>query len=372
MDQMGSWFSDKPEGASMYSGSSGAVYPVYLSLKNPLETTWQEFLEDGQAFGKWKPKDAKGNRIPPGRFDPAPYREYLQKHGYDGLTFPPSEKIDGSDHRVYVAFDPAQIKSAIGNNGQFDPTNSDIRFMPDSPGEHLDEFKGDTLKKAMRKPGWAILTANRESVGAPDHPDNISANEALEKELQERKLPYRVVARSYKGQDQGKNFLITGVSENTALKLGRKYGQESVLTPKGYVYQDGSYNPLRVNGTTVGDEALAKDGYTVLPDGTPFSADVNFSKRLQPDVRGTTSYKEMAKYLTPEERDKVRSDTARRTTGLAALSVPEGRGRSAVLERIAARAQAIKNAELSSLRADKPGAQPTLENEKTPESENPF
>lgn len=35
---------------------------------------------------------------------------------------------DNGEGDVYVAFTPTQIKSATGNNGNFDPANPDIRF----------------------------------------------------------------------------------------------------------------------------------------------------------------------------------------------------------------------------------------------------
>jgi len=37
--------------------------------------------------------------------------------------------------REYVVFDPANIKSAIGNNGSFDPSNPDIRYSLESDGD---------------------------------------------------------------------------------------------------------------------------------------------------------------------------------------------------------------------------------------------
>lgn len=162
----------------------------------------------------------------------------------------------------------------------------------------------------MKKPGWAILTATQEKHGSPDDARNVAANEALQAELQKRGLPHAVVAGSYKGVDQGKNFLVTGVSEKTAQALGKKYGQESVLTNRGYVYQDGSVHPLDHKNTIVGPAAEEQDGYSVLPDGTPFSAGIDFSKKVQPDVRDTPAWKDIAPHLTDSERATMRADVA--------------------------------------------------------------
>src|SRR5690606_13508847 len=47
-------------------------------------------------------------------------RDVLIERGYDGIVDMRSGEI--------VAFRPEQIKSAIGNNGNFDPEDADIRF----------------------------------------------------------------------------------------------------------------------------------------------------------------------------------------------------------------------------------------------------
>ena len=67
--------------------------PVYLSLQNP-------FIETGDY--------TKTPKVPK-----------LKEQGYDGII-----ALDGQ----IVAFYPGQVKSATGNNGQFDPANPDIRF----------------------------------------------------------------------------------------------------------------------------------------------------------------------------------------------------------------------------------------------------
>jgi hypothetical protein len=49
----------------------------------------------------------------------------LKRFGYDGIK-DVGGKARQNPHTVWVAFGPQQIKSAIGNNGQFDPTNADM------------------------------------------------------------------------------------------------------------------------------------------------------------------------------------------------------------------------------------------------------
>jgi len=123
IDQVGSWFSDKPgqDGAGAYG--SDVLYPVFLSVKNP-----------------WRPRNgansmirlaARRSGIDPDQItapiDPEPLRDWLKIRGYDGIIFERGE-VDGLDSEVVVALEPEQIKSATGNIGTFDPANPDIRF----------------------------------------------------------------------------------------------------------------------------------------------------------------------------------------------------------------------------------------------------
>jgi len=184
MDTVGSWFSNNPassDGAGLYAaGGNSALYPVYLSIQNPkVYRTFNDFLRHmHKAAGRPMPENA------PGRGSTEELRAELKAEGYDGIQFwqtaneslmediremqdavkrakdeefsvpraqrqPYTQKRErleqtlksmrkeldefGSStefdgQRVFVAFEPTQIKSAIGNNGQFDPTNPDIRF----------------------------------------------------------------------------------------------------------------------------------------------------------------------------------------------------------------------------------------------------
>ena len=84
----------------------GAIYPVYLNIQNPYIVRTE--------FGTEKADDFlyRGlNRIE------------LKKQGFDGAML----YLDGELDQV-IAFEPTQIKSAIGNTGAFDENNPDIRF----------------------------------------------------------------------------------------------------------------------------------------------------------------------------------------------------------------------------------------------------
>ena len=85
---------DKDKGWSpAWMTPEGEVFQVYLRMKNPFSPSETKRLADILSVDNSK---------------------------YDGVIY--------DDLQEYVVFDPEQIKSAIGNTGQFSPTNPDIRY----------------------------------------------------------------------------------------------------------------------------------------------------------------------------------------------------------------------------------------------------
>lgn len=99
----GIYLTPDTKGASDYAiyrgGKSPTVYPVYVSIKNPATGA------EAARVASWKGEENA--------------RAELIARGYDGVIDMRSGEI--------VAFRSEQIKSATGNNGQFDPANPDIR-----------------------------------------------------------------------------------------------------------------------------------------------------------------------------------------------------------------------------------------------------
>lgn len=52
-------------------------------------------------------------------------REQLQRQGYDGIRI--------ANGGIWIAFEPGNVKSSMGNNGDFDSKNPDIRFSRGAP-----------------------------------------------------------------------------------------------------------------------------------------------------------------------------------------------------------------------------------------------
>lgn len=133
IDQVGSWFSDNPSddgGAGMYTPNiNGAMYPVYLAIKNPWEVSFsglkrQMNKHSGAPMDEWN--DAR-----PTEKGVEGLRSWMKEVGFDGIKILHDEYSDNGstefkNQNAWIALDPNQIKSSIGNNGDFDSENSSI------------------------------------------------------------------------------------------------------------------------------------------------------------------------------------------------------------------------------------------------------
>ena len=118
-DEIGMLFSSKQgEPNLMAAGDGGNVMPVYLSLQDPLVVD-VPVARAKAMFGSVSATSWYDN-------NKAEIVAKALKGGHDGIVIN-SVASDGYQHATYVAFRPEQIKSAIGNNGNFDPANPDIR-----------------------------------------------------------------------------------------------------------------------------------------------------------------------------------------------------------------------------------------------------
>jgi hypothetical protein len=126
------YFTDDSSVASVYAdhaevdGSESApnVLAVYLRIKNPLviDEAWaKENLDDEDGDRDWT------------ILDNVVYNSV--KTGHDGVILRSVEDFAGMDangkrmirpYDQFIVFSPRQIKSATGNNGNFDPNNPDI------------------------------------------------------------------------------------------------------------------------------------------------------------------------------------------------------------------------------------------------------
>jgi hypothetical protein len=115
--------------ANMYAGrSTGSnVMPVHASIKNPYVM---------KSLDEWFDKV-------PGKTD-AQKTAWAKSKGYDGIKYPHSEPTANETGMAWVAFEPTQIKSAIGNRGTFNPNKAN---MNKADGGTIHMAKGGSMKE---------------------------------------------------------------------------------------------------------------------------------------------------------------------------------------------------------------------------------
>jgi len=178
---IGSYFTDDPDVASSYTkkghGKAPGVYPVYLSIQNPIDMDapanieqWRQAFEEndwGVDYLDGVKTNEDAYRALLDVLQDEGYYQYdgeetaqdvIRFMGYDGITHIGGGrygKKDGPRHRVYIVFDPEQVKS-IYNQGTWDPDNTDIRYSvsPDMRARldamHAQYGKNDGLGAADR------------------------------------------------------------------------------------------------------------------------------------------------------------------------------------------------------------------------------
>jgi hypothetical protein len=106
-------FKDDPGGAAIL------IMPVYLRVFKPFDPRTSECSELMQEWNLGDPK----------RYDFGAYEDLedlevaarIKLLGFDGIWMRLSESYD-----VLAVFDPAQVKSSIGNSGSFNPDSSSL------------------------------------------------------------------------------------------------------------------------------------------------------------------------------------------------------------------------------------------------------
>lgn len=189
----GSYFTDDPSVASSYTekgkGTSKGVYPVYLSVQNPIDMDapadlkrWRESFEDNDwntdyLNGAETNEDAWRDMLD-ALADEGYYQydaeetaqDVLRFMGYDGITHIGGGRYgakDGPRHRVFIVFDPGQVKS-IYNQGDFNPENPDIRY---SISPDLQQYLDDLVAKYGKMPESAgsVRPTNVPNRTAPEN-----------------------------------------------------------------------------------------------------------------------------------------------------------------------------------------------------------
>jgi hypothetical protein len=129
------------------------LMPVYLSIKNPIEMDGDKFAATIVALQRMPITKAKKYI--------SDFIKNVKEAGHDGLLIKAQEdrrkSFFGMDELTadnWVAFEPAQIKSAIGNKGTYDPNNSDIRYSLPPLSKDIEDRINETTTRREEK-GYA-------------------------------------------------------------------------------------------------------------------------------------------------------------------------------------------------------------------------
>lgn len=171
MDAVGVWFSEAagdgsefagaPAGAGLYAPrEGGAIYPVFLSIKNPYRpASFDEFLDRMHRAAGRDPK----TQSPRGEGSVAELRAELVAEGYDGIYFEAGVVDDKRAAPVWVAFEPEQIKS-VNNRGSFDPNAANILFQSDPFYSALERAIATEGPESATPAEWKRFFGEPESV----------------------------------------------------------------------------------------------------------------------------------------------------------------------------------------------------------------
>jgi len=130
----------------------------------------------------------------------------------------------------------------------------------------------------FNREGWAVLTADRPFSNSIRVKRNLERKEQLRRDLENEGIPYREVYGRY-GEPEDENSFVIIADVETAMKLGKKYEQESVLTPDGLVYTTRPQPNTPRDGTFKRGEAARKQGFfSYTQDGDAFAVGLDFSQ----------------------------------------------------------------------------------------------
>jgi hypothetical protein len=191
----GSYFTEDSSVAESYTkkgkGNNQKVYECYLDIKKPIDMdnaanieSWinASDIDDTSYFDDCKTNEdcfkalkeyCQDNYM--NKYDAEEFISgTIQDMGYDGITHIGGgryNKRDDTRHRVWIAFEPTQVKSATDNVGTFDRENPDIRYAVDDTISNFDEnidlsTLDDEELQVYNKRGWRYnLFVTKDSNG---------------------------------------------------------------------------------------------------------------------------------------------------------------------------------------------------------------
>lgn len=187
--ELGAHFGTVAQASEFVSGQSGQLMPVLLSIKNPVRLfdagsfytadVVPQLIEQGILPSDFS-YEPKGINFSANRESDAQQslKAALATRGIDGIVYENTQEGTGGD--AWIAFYPEQIKSAIGNNGDYAQTSADIRYSKDGVQttaahtvDSLHASLADALNSNRAGLGDALLASDRVRIITRDQ---IQAN----------------------------------------------------------------------------------------------------------------------------------------------------------------------------------------------------
>jgi hypothetical protein len=195
------------------------------------------------------------------------------------------------------------------------------------PKEVFDHIKGD------KKP-FAVLTAENPGNERLSDAENIQRNHELLQDLKDKGYNPKAVGgvnKDVEGKTEH-SYFVPDITPEDAAELGKKHGQESILTQEGLHHlESGKIDPSDNKGLITGDKAKEQPYYSIV-DGEPFAvpfketqpegvytpgepeSDVEMARRGA-DVPEKTDLTGNQKTMDAEERAKVQEELAKKGQG---------------------------------------------------------
>ncbi len=178
----------------------------------------------------------------------------------------------------------------------------------------------------LKSSRYAILTAENPMAKVVSPEVNLEKNNLLVEELRARGYDPIPVTGHYGGNPEH-SFIVAGLPPEMAIELGKKYGQESVLTKQGLIYGDGTVNPA--DTSKINFSSKQEDFYSEMQfgkDKVKFSIPINFDERIPLDKTGIppdTELHNIVNNVAPvakEHIDTLAKDIASKTQASVAVA----------------------------------------------------
>lgn len=206
---------------------------------------------------------------------------YYEKRLYTAMGVRPSPDISYEEAAKRVAAKDIVDKLDRPGRGLDQPLDAGATVIRSEQPVSAADLEGPFDERFFGRPGWAILTSDLDQPADSTVLPSIwemqqqRKRDRLEEQLTAQGIPFRKVTGFYGGPPEHSLIIVT--DEATALKIGKEYQQDSILTRDGFRYPDGRPGTL-ADGTILTGEAARRQGfYSRLDDGSMFALGLNWS-----------------------------------------------------------------------------------------------